>query len=49
MWEFCDDTYSKFTHRLKVPGGWLVKVSGRQTMAITFFPDKNHEWQLTKK
>ncbi|MBI5388106.1 MAG: hypothetical protein HZA90_25860 [Verrucomicrobia bacterium] len=32
-------------HRARVPGGWLVVVSGGQGMGgITFYPDPRHEW-----
>ncbi len=34
------------TARAKVPGGWLIKVSGAsQHFDITFLPDPNHEWK----
>lgn len=31
--------------RAKVPGGWLVTVSGGEGISgITFYPDPRHEW-----
>ncbi len=30
--------------RLKVPGGWLVTISGGFSPPITFYPDPEHEW-----
>ena len=32
-------------YRAKVPGGWLVMVSGTQGISgVTFYPDPRHEW-----
>jgi hypothetical protein len=30
--------------RLKVPGGWLVTVSGGLSYPVTFYPDLDHKW-----
>jgi len=29
---------------LKVPGGWLVTVSGGLSYPVTFYPDPDHKW-----
>lgn len=40
----------EFTERLKVPGGWLVQiVEGSERVALTFYPDPEHEWNLLGK
>ena len=31
-------------HRLKVPGGWLVKTYGFREDSICFYPDPKHLW-----
>jgi len=34
-----------YTHRAKIPGGWLVKVFVYgEGVGVTFVPDPNHEW-----
>ncbi|MFH1849243.1 MAG: hypothetical protein ABH879_03575 [archaeon] len=47
------ETVSSGTYRLLVPGGWLVQVestySDAYDLAITFFPDPEHSWELTRK
>ncbi len=30
--------------RLRVPGGWLVTVSGGASYPVTFYPDPEHTW-----
>ncbi len=39
------------TERLKVPGGWIIcRISGihmPQSMAMTFVPDSEPEWDLS--
>ena len=30
-------------YRARVPGGWLVVLS-RSGVGLTFYPDRNHEW-----
>jgi hypothetical protein len=30
--------------RLRVPGGWLVTVSGGLSYPVTFYPDPDHKW-----
>lgn len=30
--------------RLRVPGGWLVTVSGGASYPVTFYPDLEHTW-----
>lgn len=51
-WEQIDSCLS----RLKVLGGWLVKIREWKKdffndthlgMALTFYPDPNHEWLIT--
>ena len=41
----------EFTFRMKVPGGWLVKViTGPCTaMSICFYPDPMHRWGVEQK
>lgn len=45
-WEEIDG----FTHRLKVPGGWIVRSEYEFeedfSTAITFLPDPNWTWKL---
>jgi len=30
--------------RLKVPGGWLVEITGYRESSVCFYPDSQHEW-----
>ena len=30
--------------RLKVPGGWLVYITGGFSYPVTFYPDADHKW-----
>lgn len=30
--------------RLKVPGGWLVTITGGFSNPVTYYPDPGHEW-----
>ena len=30
--------------RMKVPGGWLVTVTGGMSYPVTFYPDPEHTW-----
>jgi len=58
MWEMIDSrTYGfmgskEFTHRTRVPGGWLVKhksfdgISIPSPNALSFFPDPDSRWQV---
>ncbi len=39
-WEKLDYRLS----RAKVPGGWLVKITGYAEHGIAFYPDPNHTW-----
>jgi hypothetical protein len=58
MWEklLNDDARNVYSHRLKVPGGWIVRTvvhddsDGRSGRAVeqTFVSDPNHEWELEK-
>ncbi len=35
------------TWRWEVPGGWLVSTdNGDQDIAMTFYPDSQHEWKI---
>lgn len=36
----------RFTERLYVPCGWLVRTETRNGVGLTFYPDKNHEWKV---
>ncbi len=40
IWTQVDAT----TQRLKVPGGWLVRVISEESTTLTFFPDVGHAW-----
>lgn len=42
-WELVAGTRPKLL-RLKVPGGWLVTVSGGASYPVTFYPDPEHAW-----
>lgn len=57
MWEKISDIQPKDenltleSHRLKAPGGWIVRsITSRYhagaTVSQTFVSDPNHEWQL---
>lgn len=57
MWEriqVMDDVQNfqdsrSFSHRLKVPGGWLVRtvaLAGGAHVSHMFVPDKKHTWKL---
>jgi len=35
--------------RLRVPGGWLVTVSGGASYPVTFYPDPEHAWNPPTK
>ena len=60
MWEQLED-YSRFiSHRLKVPGGWIVRTvviaiaaheGGAPNCVVeqTFIRDPGHKWELEKK
>ncbi len=30
--------------RMKVPGGWLVTITGGLSYPVTFYPDSEHKW-----
>jgi hypothetical protein len=30
--------------RMRVPGGWLVTVSGGMSYPVSFYPDPDHKW-----
>jgi hypothetical protein len=30
--------------RMRVPGGWLVTVSGGLSYPVSFYPDPDHKW-----
>ncbi len=30
--------------RMKVPGGWLVTVTGGCSYPVSFYPDPEHKW-----
>lgn len=42
-WEQIDGAKPKLL-RLRVPGGWLVTVSGGASYPVTFYPDPEHVW-----
>ena len=53
-WEKIEDRINSTSDRLKVPGGWLVRVThdyspcgpGAATaVSVTFISDPNHEWE----
>lgn len=31
-------------HRIRVPGGWLVKDGYYEAVGICFYPDPEHKW-----
>lgn len=35
-----------YCFRLKVPGGWLVRIYDQGGAGITFYPDFEHKWQV---
>jgi len=35
--------------RLRVPGGWLVTITGGFSYPITFYPDPEHKWSPSIK
>ena len=46
IWESLD----KFTARLKVPGGWIVRsryvrINGGASVHQIFIADQNHDWE----
>ncbi len=43
-WEKLATDYSCPVYRAKVPGGWLVSISGYEGEGLTFYPDPSHEW-----
>ena len=53
MWE----TIDRYTHRMKVPGGWIVKSFLKDfriclspcSVHQIFIADAEHEWKLEKK
>lgn len=45
-WELISEQYDEYTHRAKIKGGWLVKVSEGYAVAITFIPDEHHAWVI---
>ena len=54
-WELVSETRTPETgsiffeqklERFKVPGGWLVRYSGYDGVAMTFFPDPGHDWEF---
>jgi len=55
-WEDITTTHVRAytTFRAKVHGGWLVNsrandIYGKNiSQSMTFFPDKNHEWEIEK-
>ncbi len=52
VWEIVEnhDDVSEYTERLKVPGGWLVRIYfDRASTAVTFYPDPHHDWILKGK
>jgi len=52
MWETIIKEQGQESHRLKVPGGWIVKsiiVHYRGcSVSQIFVEDKKHQWNLTK-
>ena len=42
QWEKLDDN----TFRAKVIGGWLIKCIEGKALAVTFLPDKDHEYMV---
>ena len=30
--------------RVRVPGGWLVTITGGLSYPVTFYPDPDHQW-----
>lgn len=53
MWELISSDDGVASHRLAVPGGWVVrsKYSGYKmgaSIAQTFVKDENHSWNLDK-
>ena len=45
-WEVLDLGRGTVTRRLKVPGGWLVQVCAGLGVAVTFYPDAEHQWDV---
>ncbi len=51
-WETVESEYShSTTSRMKVPGGWLIRVSEYVisvgvSVSVTFFPDPKHKWKV---
>lgn len=43
-WEVLKSNASGTIYRAKVPGGWLVRMSGYEAEGLTFYPDPDHEW-----
>lgn len=45
-WEYLTPQDPCATDRLKVPGGWLIRVGASEIGISAFFmPDPTHEWQ----
>lgn len=45
-WEEIECRYTYNMHRLKVLGGWLIKVQAGFHPSICFYPDPNHAWEI---
>lgn len=44
-WEELGEMPTSTLYRIKVPGGWLVRIQGHSgSEAITFYPDPQHLW-----
>ena len=42
QWEHVKSSHQQNVMRAKVPGGWLVSISGA---GLTFYPDPEHRWK----
>ncbi|MBX4195387.1 hypothetical protein KW796_00275 [Candidatus Parcubacteria bacterium] len=56
IWEQIQEDYypigvrpDEQTYRSRVPGGWIVKVRLRASVALVFVPDPNHFWKIKKE
>lgn len=52
IWETVAREDFNVTHRMKVPGGWVVRsyIKNQEDypVALVFVPDVKHEWMLEK-
>ena len=45
VWEHLESKDPGLTSRVKVPGGWLVRVVFKVGVSVTFMPDPDHAWK----